>query len=43
MKFVIHGLVDANELRLFRPKACSSDGDSPKANLKDDSPNDTNQ
>ena len=29
------------ELRLFRPKACSPDGDSPEA--KDDSPDDTNQ
>ena len=29
------------KLRLFRPKACSPDGDSPEA--KDDSPDDTNQ
>ena len=29
------------ELRLFRPKACSPDGDSPEA--KDDSPDYTNQ
>ena len=32
---------DIVELRMFRPKACSPDGDSPEA--KDDSPDDTNQ